>query len=93
MTIAQRSEGSREGVVLAGASAEDQVGRSAATKWGRSRHAYGLEFTPNGDGTQMHGLATHVIDKSGHLRARFQGLEFKDVNLVFYVKALTNGDH
>jgi len=41
----------------------------------------------------MHGLATHVIDQSGHLRARFQGLEFNDVNLNFCVKALTNDDH
>jgi protein SCO1/2 len=52
--------------------------------------AYGLEFTPMSDGTLMHGLVTHVIDKSGNLRARFHGLKFKDINLILYVNALTN---
>ncbi|MCI0429371.1 MAG: SCO family protein [Rhodospirillales bacterium] len=55
--------------------------------------AYGLEFTPTGDGTQMHGLVTHVIDKSGNLRARFHGLKFKNLNLILYVNALTNDTH
>jgi len=55
--------------------------------------AYGLEFTPMGDGTQMHGLVTHVIDKSGNLRARFHGLKFKDISLILYVNALTNDNH
>jgi len=55
--------------------------------------AYGLEFTPMGDGTQMHGLVTHVIDKSGNLRARFHGLKFKDISLILYVNALSNDTH
>jgi protein SCO1/2 len=55
--------------------------------------AYGLEFTPGDDGTQMHGLVTHVIDKSGNLRARFHGLKFQDLNLILYVNALTNDNH
>jgi protein SCO1 len=55
--------------------------------------AYGLEFTPMDDGTQMHGLVTHVIDKSGNLRARFHGLKFKSLSLILYVNALTNDTH
>jgi len=55
--------------------------------------AYGLEFTPMGGGTQMHGLVTHVIDKSGNLRARFHGLKFKDISLILYVNALSNDTH
>jgi protein SCO1/2 len=55
--------------------------------------AYGLEFTPMGDGTLMHGLVTHVIDKSGNLRARFHGLKFKNISLILYVNALTNDTH
>lgn len=54
---------------------------------------YGLEFTPMGDGTQMHGLVTDVIDKSGNLRARFHGLKFKNISLILYVNALTNDTH
>ncbi len=55
--------------------------------------AYGLEFTPAGKGMQMHGVATHVIDQSGRLRARFHGLKFEPVHLVSYVNALVNDDH
>jgi protein SCO1 len=55
--------------------------------------AYGLEFTPMGDGTQMHGLVTHVIDKSGNLRARFHGLKYKNLSLILYMNALTNDTH
>jgi len=55
--------------------------------------SYGLEFTPMSDGTQMHGLVTHVIDKSGNLRARFHGLKFKDISLILYVNALSNDTH
>ena len=54
---------------------------------------YGLEFTPMGDGTLMHGLVTHVIDKSGNLRARFHGLKFKNISLILYVNALSNDTH
>lgn len=55
--------------------------------------AYGLEFTPMDDGSLMHGSVTHVIDKSGNLRARFHGLKFQDLNLILYVNALTNDKH
>ena len=55
--------------------------------------AYGLEFTAMSDGTQMHGLVTHVIDKSGNLRVRFHGLKFKSISLILYVNALTNDTH
>jgi protein SCO1/2 len=55
--------------------------------------AYGLTFTPEDDGYQMHGIVTHVIDKSGRLRARFHGLEFKPANLLVFINALTNDTH
>ena len=54
---------------------------------------YGLKFTSTGEGEQMHGVVTHVIDKSGNLRARFHGLKFADTNLILYVNALTNDNH
>ena len=52
--------------------------------------AYGLKFTEGGDGMQMHGIVTHVIDQDSRLRARFHGLKFEPVNLVVFVNALTN---
>lgn len=52
--------------------------------------AYGLKFTAEGDGMQMHGIVTHVIDQDGQLRARFHGLKFEPVNLVTFINALTN---
>jgi protein SCO1/2 len=52
--------------------------------------AYGLKFTDDGHGMQMHGIVTHVIDQDGRLRARFHGLKFEPVNLVVFVNALTN---
>lgn len=55
--------------------------------------AYGLEFTPMEDGSLMHASVTHVIDKSGNLRARFHGLKFQDINLILYLNALTNDNH
>lgn len=54
---------------------------------------YGLKFTPSGEGMLMHGIVTHVIDKSGNLRARYHGLEFKHTSLIAYVNALTNDYH
>ncbi len=54
---------------------------------------YGLKFTPTPDGMQMHGIVTHVIDKSGNLRARYHGLQFKHTNLIAYINALTNDYH
>ncbi|RUO99836.1 SCO family protein [Hyphomicrobium sp.] len=52
--------------------------------------AYGLKFTAGDDGTQMHGIVTHVIDQDGRMRARFHGLQFEPLNLVMFVNALTN---
>lgn len=54
---------------------------------------YGLKFTPTPDGMLMHGVVTHVIDKSGNLRARYHGLKFKHTSLIAYVNALTNDYH
>ncbi len=52
--------------------------------------AYGLEFTPDGDGVEIHGVVTHVIDQSGRMLARFHGLDFDSTNLIIFVNALTN---
>ena len=52
--------------------------------------AYGLEFTPDGDGVEAHGIVTHVIDQSGRMLARFHGLDFDSTNLILFVNALTN---
>jgi len=54
---------------------------------------YGLKFTPMEDGYQMHGVVTHLIDKSGNLRARYHGLKFNPTNLIVHINALTNDDH
>jgi protein SCO1/2 len=54
---------------------------------------YGLKFTPTDDGMLMHGIVTHVIDKSGNLRARYHGLKFKHTSLIAYVNALANDYH
>lgn len=52
--------------------------------------AFGHKFAVEDDGTQTHGVVTHVIDKTGRWRANFYGLEFKSVNMVLFVNALTN---
>ena len=52
--------------------------------------AYGLKFEVEKDGDQMHGVHAHVIDQSGHLRARFHGLKFDPTDLILFVNALTN---
>lgn len=51
---------------------------------------YGLKFVITKDGDQMHGVVTHVIDQTGHLRARFHGLKFDPTDLIMFVNALTN---
>ncbi|MGH6931851.1 MAG: SCO family protein, partial [Dongiaceae bacterium] len=51
---------------------------------------YGLKFTLEDGGYQMHGVVTHLIDKSGNLRARYHGLKFDDTNLIVHVNALVN---
>lgn len=52
--------------------------------------AFGHSFTETGDGTQLHGVVTHVIDKQGRWRANFHGLKFEPTNLVLFVNALVN---
>jgi protein SCO1/2 len=54
---------------------------------------YGLKFTLGEDGYQMHGVVTHLIDKSGNLRARYHGLKFNPTNLIVHINALTNDYH
>ena len=54
---------------------------------------YGLKFTPSKDGYQMHGVVTHLIDKSGNLRARYHGLKFNETNMIVHINALTNDYH
>ena len=53
---------------------------------------YGVEFVPTGDGMQMHGTVTHLIDRDGVMRARYHGLKFNSTNFIMHVNALTN-DH
>lgn len=50
--------------------------------------AYGLQFREAGDGVQVHGVVTHVIDPQGQMRARFHGLKFNPEHLVTYLKAI-----
>ena len=52
--------------------------------------AFGHTFTKTADGSQVHGIVTHVIDKDGRWRANFHGLQFEPVNLVLYLNALAN---
>jgi len=52
--------------------------------------AYDMRFDPLAGGQQMHGVATHVIDRGGRFAAKFHGLRFDPVNLVLYVNGLTN---
>jgi protein SCO1/2 len=54
---------------------------------------YGLKFTPSKDGYQMHGIVTHLIDKSGNLRARYHSLKFNETNMIIHINALTNDNH
>ncbi len=52
--------------------------------------AYGHKFMATGDGLQVHGVVTHVIDRGGRWAANFHGLDFDPLNLVLYVNGLTN---
>jgi len=65
--------------------------RPAATRELAER--YGLKFTLTEEGYQMHGVVTHLIDKSGSLRGRYHGLKFEPVNFIVHLNALTNDDH
>lgn len=53
--------------------------------------AYGVQFTDTGEGVQVHGVVTHVIDPAGRMRARFHGLKFQPEHLVTYLKAIAIG--
>jgi protein SCO1/2 len=54
---------------------------------------FGLKFTLTPDGEQMHGVVTHLIDKSGHIRARYHSLKFNKTSVLLYINALTNDYH
>jgi protein SCO1/2 len=54
---------------------------------------FGHVFTPTDQGTQLHGIVTHVIDRQARLRANFHGLKFEPTDLVGYINALTNDLH
>ncbi len=45
------------------------------------------------EGYQLHGVVTHLIAKSGNLRARYHGLEFNRTNMIVHINALTNDTH
>ena len=53
--------------------------------------AYGVQFRDTGEGVQVHGVVTHVIDPEGQMRARFHGLKFKPEHLVTYLTAIAKG--
>lgn len=52
--------------------------------------AFGHKFKVTEDGAQVHGVVTHVIDRSGRWRANFHGLRFDPANMVLFLNALTN---
>jgi protein SCO1/2 len=54
---------------------------------------YGLKFTQMEGDYLMHGVVTHLIDKSGNLRARYHGLKFNETNLIVHINALSNDTH
>ena len=66
-------------------------GRPDATR--RIAEAFGHHFVETSDGLQMHGVVTHVIDRSGRLSANFHGLDVDDANLVHFVTALAGHEH
>jgi protein SCO1 len=51
---------------------------------------YDVRFDPLEGGQQMHGVVTHIIDRDGRFAAKFHGLRFDPLNLVFYINGLTN---
>lgn len=54
---------------------------------------FGHGFDKTTDGLQMHGIVTHIIDRSGRWRGNFHGLRFSPTNLVLFVNALVNDVH
>lgn len=65
-------------------------GESAESTMGLAEE-YSLVFSRVGDGAQMHGVVTHVIDATGQMRARFHGLKFEHEHFVTYVTAAAKG--
>jgi protein SCO1/2 len=59
----------------------------------RLAQAFGHKFIVTGEGTQVHGIVTHVIDQEGRWRANFHGLDFAPTNLVLYLAALNVHAH
>lgn len=59
----------------------------------RLASAFGHTFTETVEGTQVHGVVTHVIDANGVLRANFHGLQFDPTSLVVFANALVNDRH
>jgi protein SCO1 len=53
--------------------------------------SYGHKFDKTGNGYQVHGVVTHVIDRDGRWRGNFHGLRFNSTNLVMFINALTDG--
>jgi protein SCO1/2 len=56
----------------------------------RLAEAYGHKFSKTGDGYQVHGVVTHVVDKQGRWRGNFHGLRYRPTNLVVFINALVN---
>lgn len=56
----------------------------------RLAEAFGHKFKVTEDGAQVHGVVTHVIDRTGRWRANFHGLRFDPANMVLFLNALTN---
>lgn len=87
-----RDHGSHHGldpanwVILAGGAGRERAGMEIASD-------YGLKFTSVGEGFQMHGVVTHLIDAEGRLRGRYHGLRVNPVSITMHVAAIINGDH
>ena len=54
---------------------------------------YGLKFKVLEGEYQLHGVVTHLIDKSGNLRGKYFGLKFNETNMIVHINALTNDNH
>src|SRR3546814_7648270 len=59
----------------------------------RLAEAYGHSFAKTGDGYQVHGVVTHVVDKQGQWRGNFHGLKFEPANLVDRKSTRLNSSH
>lgn len=59
----------------------------------RLAERFGLRFTKSEEGLWVHAVVTHLIDKSGLLRARYHGLKFNPTNMILHLNALVNDEH